>query len=185
MYWYKLSYKRLKLLIPGLILLSGMQSCKNDGSNDGKGMKYFDLKGYFKTDSTRLSKLNPLINKTIVNNTVSETKKVHIPDWGTELSLFTESDINKPAWKTSYTVQATTDFLIYKAKDPALTTRDIIIKRDGDKIKWILIFNHTKNLLYETEEKLSYFPDSLYLIEKLQRVKLMGTDKYTIRGSFN
>jgi hypothetical protein len=173
------------LWIPGILLFSGIQSCKSDGGNDGKGIKYFDLKGYFKADSARLTKLNPLINKTVVNNTASETKKVHIPNWGTELSLFTESDINKPAWKTSYTVQATPDFLIYKAKDPALTTRDIIIKRDGAKVKWILIFNHTKNLLYETEEKLSYFPDSLYSIIKIQRVKLMGTDTYKIRGSFN
>jgi hypothetical protein len=185
MYWYKLPYIKFALLIPSLILLLGFQSCNRDSGKSSTDKNYFDLKGYFKADSIRLTKLNPLINKTVVHNKVSETKKVHIPNWGTELSLFTGSDINKPAWKASYKVQETDNFLIYKAKDPQLKTRDIIIKREGNKIKWILIFNHTKNVLYETVEKLSYFPDSLYLIQKTQRVRVLGTDTYSIKGSFN
>jgi hypothetical protein len=186
MYWYSLSYKKFVFLLPGFILLLVcVQSCKHDSGDNVLNVQFFDLKGYFKADSVRLTKLNPLVNKTVIHNNVTETKKVRIPNWGTELSLFTQSDINKPAWKASYLVQSTDDFLIYKAKDPALKTRDIIIKRNGNKIKWILIFNHTKNILYETVEKLSYFPDSLYLIEKTQRVRLLGTDQYKIKGSFN
>ena len=181
MYWYNPTGKKLVFL---LVCALALQGCKKDSAAASDTMKYFDLKGYFRADSSHLSKLNPLVNKTVVHNKASENKKVHIPDWGTELSLFTESDINKPAWKESYSVQASSDFLIYKAKDPALKTRNIIIKRNGDKIKWILIFNHTKNLLYETQEKLSYFPDSLYIIQKAQRVRLLGTDTYKITGAF-
>jgi hypothetical protein len=188
MCWYKLSCKRLALLVPGLALLLGsIQSCKQDSGDTSSKMIFFDLKGYFKAESIRLAKLNPVINKTAVRNATSETKKVHIPNWETELSLFTESDINKPAWKASYNVLNTDDFLIYKALDPALIlrTRKIVVKRSGNKILWILIYNHTKNKLYETTEKLSYFPDSLYLIEKMQRVRLLGTENYKISGSFN
>ncbi|XHR93010.1 hypothetical protein ACFJIV_22110 [Mucilaginibacter sp. UC70_90] len=50
-------------------------------------------------------------------------------------------------------------------------------------MEWILIYNHTKNLLYETNEKLSYFPDSLYLIQKTQHVKLMGRNDYKVQGT--
>ncbi|HTD99956.1 MAG TPA: hypothetical protein VK668_11765 [Mucilaginibacter sp.] len=182
MYWYNPTGKKIVFLLACFLVLQG---CKKDSAAASDTMKYFDLKGYFRADSIRLSKMNPLVNKTVVHNKASETKKVHIPDWGTELSLFTESDINKPAWKESYSVQSSGDFLIYKAKDPALKTRDIIIKRNGDKIKWILVFNHTKNVLYETQEKLSYFPDSLYIIQKAQRVRLLGTDTYKITGAFN
>jgi len=180
MYWYKRF-----LLIGSILSLISLQSCRQDGGETTRDMKYFDLKGFFRTDSIRLAKANPLINKTVIHNKTSETKKVHIADWGTELSLFTGSDINKPAWKASYSVQSSDDFLIYKAKEPELKTRDIIIKRNGNTIKWILIFNHTKNVLYETEEKLSYFPDSLYIIQKSQRVRLLGTDYYKISGAFN
>ena len=177
-------YKRFSILISCLILLACIQSCKHNTENR-HDLQFFDLKGYFKADSVRLTKLNPLINKTVVHNAATETKKVHIPNWGTELSMFSGSDINKPAWQASYSVQSSDDFLIYKAKDPSLKTRDIIIKKEAGKVKWILVFNHTKNLLYETVEKLSYFPDSLYLIEKTQRVRLLGTDKYKITGVFN
>lgn len=180
MYWYKKRY----LAILGFILLQALHSCKGDSHAGADTGKFFDIKGYFQADSLRLSKLNPLVTKTVVHNTDTETKKLHIENWGNELRLFIESDINKPAWKASYTVQDDSDFLIYKAKDPSLRTRDIIIKKMGGKIKWILIFNHSTNALYESEEKLSYYPDSLYEIRKLQKVKLMGLEKYTITGAF-
>lgn len=181
MYWYKLRY--FKFLVSVILLPAMLASCKPDDSGVA-GKKFFDLKGYFEKDAARLKKTGPLINKTVVYNSVPETKKVRISDWSAELDLFTESDINKPAWRESYTITSTPDFLIYKATDPALRTREIMIKRADNKIKWILIFNHNKNILYETVEKLTYYPDSLYLIQKKQHVKLIGTNTYRIQGIF-
>jgi hypothetical protein len=186
MYWYKPPIKIAIFLIAGFVWLLGIGSCKSDSRSASDTMKFFDIKGYFRADSARLAKLNPLVKKTVMHNGITETKKVHIPNWGTELSLFSESDINKPAWKASYDVQADNDeFLIYKAKDPSLKTRSIVIKKEGDHVKWIMMLNHTKNILYESFEKLTYFPDSLYLIQKKQRVRVLGTDIYTISGSLN
>lgn len=185
MYWYKPLNKIPIYLIACFILLLAINSCKNDSHSATDTNKFFDIKGFFKADSARLSKLNPLVNKTVVHNGITETKKVHIPNWGTELSLFSESDINKPAWKASYDVQTTDDFLIYKANDPSLKTQKIIIKKQNNRLKWIMIVNHTKNILYESYEKLSYFPDSLYLIQKKQSVRVLGTDIYKISGSLN
>ncbi|MGZ3810981.1 MAG: hypothetical protein ACXVJN_04610 [Mucilaginibacter sp.] len=166
-----------------LVLLLGITACNRDSSVADNTTKFFDIKGYFKADSLRLVKLNPLVNKTVVHNGTTETKKVRISNWGNELRLFTESDINKPAWRASYSVQSDNDFLIYKAKDSLLRTRDIIIRRTGNHVKWMLIFNHKKNKLYETVEKLSYFPDSLYLIQKTQKVRFLGTNSFKISGS--
>jgi hypothetical protein len=185
MYWYKSLNKITIYLIAGFVLLLAINSCKSDSHSASDTNRFFDIKGFFKADSARLSKLNPLVNKTVVHNGITETKKVRIPNWGTELSLFSESDINKPAWKASYNVQTTDDFLIYKAKDPSLKTQRITIKREGERLMWIMIVNHTKNILYESFEKLSYFPDSLYLIQKKQRVRVLGTDIYKISGTLN
>src|SRR5437879_3316149 len=132
MYWYNPLNKKFAFLITGFIVLLGIASCKSDSGAATDTMKFFDIKGYFKADSIRLTKLNPLVNKTVVHNSTTETKKVHIPNWGTELSLFAESDINKPAWRASYSVQASDSLLIYTAKDPSLKTREIIIKKAGD-----------------------------------------------------
>jgi hypothetical protein len=124
--------------------------------------------------------------KTVTHNGVTESKKVKIDNWMRELSLFSESDINKPAWRDSYKIQQTDHTLIYMATDTTLKTREIIInkKQDG-QVQYIAIYNYTKNLLYDTREKLTYMPDSIYKIEKTQHVKLLGTNKYVIVGSLN
>jgi len=183
MYWYKKTIYRAA--ITGCIaLIMLLQACKPDIKETGSAVKYFDLKGYFYADSARLTRLNKPVFKTVIHNGVAESKKVHIANWGNEFSLFIGSDINKPAWKDSYWVQQTGNMLIYKAKYPELQTTRIIINKADNKVKWILIFNHTKNILYETKEKLSYFPDSMYRIEKLQHVRLMGSNRYDVKGLF-
>jgi hypothetical protein len=173
----------VSLLMVGLLLF--LPSCKPEVAETGSAAKYFDLQGYFHGDAEQLTKSNPFVTKTVTHNGITETKKIHIADWGAELSMFIGSDINKPAWKDSYNVQDTGDALIYTAIDPNLKTREIIVNRSNDEVKWIMIINHTKNMLYETKEKLTYFPDSLYLIEKLQIVKLLGKNRYDIKGKLN
>jgi hypothetical protein len=148
----------------------------------GAALTYFDIKAFLKADTGRLNHSAPLVLKTVVHNGIQETKKVKIADWGQELSLFAESDINRPTWKNSYTIIDNDEFLIYEAKSLELRTREILIKRERGKIKWILISNRTKNTLYQTYEKLTYYPDSLYLIEKRQHIRLMGNNSYMIKG---
>ncbi|HTK21308.1 MAG TPA: hypothetical protein VL442_17435 [Mucilaginibacter sp.] len=178
MYWYK----RCLLLISSLIVLLGIASCKRDSNAAADTKAFFDIKGYFEADSARLTKENPLVTKTVIHNQVSETQKVHISDWGTELSLFTQSDINRPAWQSSYDVSNSENAAIYTAKDRNLKTQKVVVNKENGKLKWIMIINHTKNILYENTEKLSYFPDSLYVIVKKQRVRILGTDTYRISG---
>jgi len=184
MYWYS-SKTLLKGVAGGLFFISALTACAPDKTSTTASTKYFDIKGYFHTDSARLTKLNKPVFKTVYHNGVTEKKRVHIDNWGTELSLFSESDINRPAWKDSYNILQEGNILIYQAKDPELKTREILIKRVDGKLVYILIANYTKNALYQTKEVLSYFPDSLYQINKIQTVRLLGTNRYQIKGFFN
>lgn len=145
-------------------------------------MQFFDIKGYFNTEIIKLTRTNPLTDKIVSHNKDSENKKVKISDWKQELDLFIKSDINRPAWKNSYIVIDNDSALIYRAKYAELQMREMVIKRIAGKIKWILIFNKTTNILYQTFEKLSYFPDSAYVIEKDQRIRLMKNNHYSIEG---
>jgi hypothetical protein len=168
-----------------LLIIAALASCKPDVKENQGTLKYFDLKGFFKADSARLSQRHPLVTKTIVQNGKAQTKKVYINNWGNEFDLFASSDINKPAWRDSYTINASDSVIVYTAKVPGeLKTSRIIISKNGNKIKWILIYNHTKNMLYENTEKLTYFPDSVYSIAKQQKVRLLGKNLYTITGRF-
>ncbi|MDP9048973.1 MAG: hypothetical protein M3N14_12620 [Bacteroidota bacterium] len=179
MCWYKTKAGILSVFISGMILLSG---CRPDIKETGATLTYFDLKGFFTTETALLIRAHKVVLKTVTHNGVTETKKVRIDDWGREFDLFIGSDINRPAWKNSYNITLSGDFLIYRAKYPELKMHQMLIKKDNGKVRWILIFNRTKNLLYQTDEKLSYFPDSLYTIEKDQRVRLMGSNTYKIQG---
>jgi hypothetical protein len=181
MYWYK--------KLPGNLLITGAavlffcaSGCKPDIKETGAALKYFDIKGFFTADAARLNKLNKPVVKTVAHNGVTQSKRVRINNWEHELDLFISSDINRPAWKDSYTTTVSGDFLIYRARYPELKMHQMLIKKVDGKVIWVLIFNHTKNLLYQTTEKLSYFPDSLYTIEKDQQVRLMGRNTYTVQG---
>ncbi len=196
MYWYnqylkqwrgKASLLRGELyLVFALLFISLLSSCKPDTIQNGIAQKYFDIHGYFKADAARLQKLDHLTLKTVTHNGITETKKVHINNWEAELGLFIGSDINKPAWKDSYTIQSSGDIIIYRAKTFDVKTQVVVINKNGDKVKSILIYNSTPdNLLYQNNEKLSYFPDSIYIIEKYQKVLLLGTNKYIIKGNLN
>ncbi len=182
MYWCKSKAFANLILIGSVSLITCLQACRPDVKETGPSLKYFDLKGFFKQDSLRLVKKGNIVFKTITHNGITESKKVSINNWGRELDLFTGSDINKPAWRNSYVIVDNDDILIYKAKYPELKMREMVIKKEKKTVKWILIFNRTKNILYQTNEKLSYFPDSLYLIEKDQHVRLMGVNVYKIEG---
>jgi hypothetical protein len=159
-----------------------LPSCKPEHIDEGAQLKYFDLKAYFKAESAKLKSQAKTVVKTVNHNKVKETKSVTINNWESELSLFTASDINKPAWRENYRVKDNGDIVVYEAKDPDLKTREIIINKPGNKVKWILVFNSTENMLYQTTEKLSYFPDSAYVIAKTQHVRLLGTNQYKITG---
>ena len=183
MYWCRLTLKSTAALVSGVLFTVWWSACKRDVKESGAALRYFDINGYFTKDIARLGKLNKPVLKTVTHNTVSESKTVHINNWELELSLFKEADINRPAWKNSYTVIDEDGLVIYRAKYPELKMREMLIKKDKEKIKWILIYNKTpKNILYQTTEKLSYFPDSIYVIDKIQRVRLMGSNFYEIKG---
>uniref|UniRef100_UPI0035BBD88E hypothetical protein n=1 Tax=Mucilaginibacter sp. TaxID=1882438 RepID=UPI0035BBD88E len=141
-------------------------------------------KEYFKQEASRLTKLNHDVKKSVQHNGSTESKQVHIPNWARELNLFTESDINKPAWSRSYTVDSTATNITYKAKFPELKTRYITVCKVNGKVSAIEIENDTHNILYSTTEKLTYLPDTFYQIEKTQKVKVMDGNSYKIKGEF-
>lgn len=184
MYSYKHKLLRgigLTCLMPLILLING---CAPDNKTSGRELKYFDLKGYFSNEIARLSKLKKPVLKSINFNGKDEVKRLFINNWENELDFFSSSDINKPSWKDSYTIDTSENLLIYRAKDVNLKLQEMIVKQVKNKVKWIMIYNTTKNLLYESSEKLSYFPDSLYLIQKSQKVRILKKNYYTIKGSF-
>ena len=164
-----------------LISLTTISACSPPAEKEAKA--YEDISGFFEAEAVRLSKSESPVRKTVARNDAVETRVVKAINWNTELSLFAESDINKPAWRDSYKVTASDTNIIYLAKDTTLKTRQIhISKAPGGKIRKISIHNRTNNMLYSSTETLLYIPDSLYQIQKQQHVVLIGNNSYLIKG---
>lgn len=146
---------------------------------------YFDIRGFFEKEAIRLQKQGPLIEKKAVHSSQPETKKIKLTDWKTELELFRESDINKPAWRDSYRAIKNGTDIDYVAVDSSLRTRKISIRfSNSGNPTHIFILNKTTNLLYSTHEELNYHPDSLYSIRKNQDIRVLGASTYSVEGRF-
>ena len=165
-----------------MILFSGCMAKENQKGK--KQVSYFDLKGYFSSTAQQLHKRNPTVAKTVAKNELTEAKKLKIGNWVQELALFSEADINKPAWKDSYTKDSTATEITYTSKDPDLKTQKIeIFLEKGLPVKFS-IYTRVTNLLYDTDERLEFYPDSAYTIKKHQKVVLLGENNYVIKGNF-
>ena len=146
---------------------------------------YWDIEGFFRSEVNRFEKSKPIVNKTVSRNGSKETRSIDNINWNTELSLFIESDINKPAWKDSYKVINNKNEVTYKASDSSLRTQRIHLTKDAKGgIKKIWIVNKTSNMLYNSSEELLYITDSIYTITKKQHVVLIGDNQYKISGIF-
>lgn len=169
-----------------LFILSFLILSACAGQKEEKGVKtYMDVRGFFDGEVNRLTSANPEINKTVARNEASETGNMKDINWKTELGLFAESDINKPAWKDSYKVISRAGKTIYVASDSSLRTREINITKDPQgRIRKITILNQVDNMLYSSTEQLLYIPDSVYQISKQQHVAIIGDNRYFISGEF-
>ncbi len=159
-------------------------SCNQKEQERSKVNRYFDLAGYFKNEASRLTKNNIPIFKTVRINSKSEQKKLTIKDWEKEFSSFIDSDINKSSWKGSFIVTNQNNVKTYISNDEKIAVNKIEIREREGKVTAVKIFIHNNNDLYVSKDSLSYFPDSLYEIKKVQKIKLMEEKRYQVIGLF-
>jgi len=165
-----------------ILLLGGCVSAEKEKASNR--IYYFDLRNYFTKTATKLNTKKPFVEKTVSKNESSENKKLQITDWKTELALFIDADINKPAWKDSYTKDSSATKIIYTAKEDDLKTQKIEIDlKNGLPVKF-KINSKMDNLLYHNTEELEFYPDSVYSINKHQKIMLLGENNYLIKGIF-
>lgn len=169
------------------VLIGAVLSCKRPEGVPAvaSSVSHFSLADYFGDESARLQQLDPEIVKTVSKNGEQESKAIRVQDWQEELALFIDADINKPAWRNSYHVDSTATSVTYTSTDPKLRTVKIRVEKRADgAIKHIQVTNQVSNMLYQTDEKLDYYPDSIYRIVKKQRVRIIGESNYAVTGEW-
>lgn len=153
----------------------------SSSATDHIGNPYFSLESYFSGEIDRLTSLDNPVKKTVSINGETESQTLRISNWRHELDPFLGADINKAAWKTSYSIDSIENVLVYRALEPDLKTRKITIEKDsGGQVRRIEMENELVNWIYQSKEQLKYVPDSLYEIKKQQTIRIVGTNEYHI-----
>jgi len=158
-------------------------SCNQEKESEAnKDFLYFDIKGYFDKEAQRLHRDNPTVLKSVGVNKNFERKTLKIGDWETELSIFSNADINKTAWKGSFKITTVQNVLLYTASEQKIPVKTVLVKKENNKVKEIKIIIHNKNILYYSSDTLIYIPDSLYQVNKQQKIRFFKNKSYQISG---
>lgn len=167
------------------LLLILCSSCTLKEQDHLKDKLYFDLESYFKSEAKRLATSNTPILKSVMVNGQAEHKKLKIANWEKEFESFISADINKASWKGSFKVQKNSTATTYFTDSEKIPIKKVSITYRHDKIYGIQILITNANSLYTSTDSLSYYPDSLYQLNKTQHIQLMKEKKYRISGRFN
>lgn len=174
--------KKLILFVFALAFLSCNRKQEQQANTS---LLYFDIKGYFEKEASRLKKTNPTIIKQVSIGGTSETKTIKINDWNNEFSIFEDADINKASWRGSFKLKKTSQSELYTSSNKKIKVKSVLIRKEQNAIKKIEIIISIKNILYTSADTLSYYPDSLYEIKKQQKIKLLKLKQYQVSGKFN
>jgi len=147
-----------KQYITLIILISGflVSGCEKEATQQKTINTYFDLKGLIENQIVYLNERKPKVTKTIVLNGKKEINSTASIDWKKELELFTQADINKPAYKNSYSIirknAAEFEYRLNAKED--LNVRFLKVKMDTiqKQPRFIQALLRSENRIYESEK---------------------------------
>ena len=84
--------------------------CETSSSTSSGGVtQYIDVKGFIEQQQKLLQQRKPLVKKAWTVGKELEEKQTTEVDWETELALFEQADINKPAYARTYVIEQSPD----------------------------------------------------------------------------
>ncbi len=173
------------------LLLVGFMGCEAGENTADKAADsaFFDLRSFFTAEIARLEKAQPSIKKEIEINGEKENKTQEGIDFEKELAIFVRADINKPAWRAKYQIDSIMEAqglksLRYTAIDSSLKTRSLTIDFNQAVVERIFILNKTNSPLIQSEQQLTFEPQSGYFIRNKQSLSLSKDSDLTIKAVF-
>lgn len=158
--------------------------CQTPEISETQQKELFDLAQFIqeKGDSLRLHQVN--LEKTVQLNGSSETKTISAPNWTAELSEFSSSNINRPAWVDEYEVQKIKDGFSYSLKkDKDLDIKQIIVTETNGQTL-VRISKSIKNILNKSQKEMSFHSEHGYSIRQIRASLGMNPDTLLIQGKF-
>jgi hypothetical protein len=183
---------RILLVFAAILLVS----CDNSNEQTVAKPVYFDVAGYVSRQIEKLAAQKPTVEKNAFISGKTNLQTTAQIDWAKELELFKQADINKPAFRTSYTITRP-DSLTYeytlKSTEEKLTVRSLLVRLDSTTRQPVQIqaILKTENPLYMSERRLLLISGSeagqgwgvrSYQIEGFQQLTYFDRNNFRING---
>ena len=170
----------------GIIFLF-ITSCSNRKPAPIK-QNYFSIHNFFTEEAQQLTTLKVKLKKVNQLNSNHDSSIISTPDWEKELSLFTDADINKPAWKNSFKIDSVFQDSIlminYRTNEKNISIHQVEISCLNNKVQKIHIVKEAVNLVYSESQELWYVAQQGFRINGKQKVLGFFETNYSIAATF-
>lgn len=163
-----------------------------NGTVERDKQEYFDMEGLVSQQIRLLNSLDPyLIKKASINGVEEEkNRKLDSAEWVSELSIFMETDINKPKLMGNYNKEElekdNQKVILYTAKDPAEVQVEFLkIIYQNERLNSIESFFTEKNILYVTRRKLEMTFSQNQGEPILSDYRITGQQKMILKDTIN
>lgn len=141
--------------VGGLLVLWALLSACHEEVKENQVKRYFDLKGLVEKQINSLNSQKSTVRKVVLLSEKTETQTIKNIDWARELTLFTQADLNKPAFIQSYSVDSSSNGVKYTLKNTEkLPVKYLTVSRVGEDGIRVEALMNSKNYLYEIERYL-------------------------------
>jgi hypothetical protein len=125
------------------------------------------------------------VSKQVFTKGEAEQKTVKITSWKEELAVFEAADINKASWRGEFTVKQLDNVVSYTTENEKIPVKKLEVLKTGNQITSIKIYKSSENRLYTATDTLIYYPDSVYMVQSAQKIRLLEPKVYRLIGTFN
>lgn len=184
----------MKQILSTLFLLGLLAACQS-ATDTTQVSTYFNLKGFIEQQIKELNKRKPLVKKQMSIDGSADSKETTDINWGKELELFLQADLNKQAYQLSYDISqpAPNTFLYTLKKGEKLPIKmlKVVVDEVSKQPNRIEVIQTEENKLYHSEKRLSLSctmrPEGVWLLKTydvsgFQHLSLSDKKNFQITG---
>ncbi|TAG54031.1 MAG: hypothetical protein EAZ29_05000 [Runella slithyformis] len=146
----------MKQILISAVFLMLLGACQSNSEAD-QTKTYYDLKGFLEQQIKLLNAQKPQILKQTTMGNTSDRQTTSAIDWAKELELFMQTDLNKSAFKLSYTTTRpdSTSYEYRLKAGEKLPVKYLIIKTNSvNQVEELAAEVWQENKLYNSEKRL-------------------------------
>lgn len=178
-----------------LFLTGVLSSCDDPAQQAAQPAVYYNVGSFVSSQIERLNKLKPAVQKVLDIKGQKQQQTTSDINWTREFELFTQADINKPAFRNSYQISRP-DSLTYHYKlkpGEKLTVQSMTVQLDSSTRQPVQIEATltTNNPLYHSERQLLLESGPVdqkgwqvkhYRMQGFQQLTFFGKNDFFVEG---